>query len=85
MKYGESSFDILYLLFAIAAGCVMLRRAVYPAVLPARSSFGGRHRRRTDPRNDDAAEDGAPHPDGRCFPGRNSGRKTEVKDGGSAA
>ena len=27
MKYGESSFDILYLLFAIAAGIVILRRA----------------------------------------------------------
>ncbi|MBQ7655898.1 MAG: hypothetical protein IJS41_05265 [Clostridia bacterium] len=27
MKYGESAFDVLYLLFAIAAGCVILRRA----------------------------------------------------------
>ena len=27
MKYGESSFDILYLLFAIISGIVMLRRA----------------------------------------------------------
>ncbi len=27
MKYGESAFDILYLLFAIVSGCVMLRRA----------------------------------------------------------
>ena len=27
MKYGESSFDILYLLFAIAAGIVIMRRA----------------------------------------------------------
>ena len=27
MKYGESTFDILYLLFAIIAGCVILRRA----------------------------------------------------------
>lgn len=27
MKYGESAFDILYLLFAIAGGCVILRRA----------------------------------------------------------
>ena len=27
MKYGESAFDILYLLFAIAAGCLILRRA----------------------------------------------------------
>jgi Ser/Thr protein kinase RdoA (MazF antagonist) len=27
MKYGESSFDILYLLFAIASGCVMLAKA----------------------------------------------------------
>ncbi len=27
MKYGESSFDILYLLFAIVSGCVMLCRA----------------------------------------------------------
>ena len=27
MKYGESSFDILYLLFAIISGYVMLRRA----------------------------------------------------------
>ena len=24
MKYGESSFDILYLLFAIISGCVIL-------------------------------------------------------------
>ena len=27
MKYGESSFDILYLLFAIISGCVILSRA----------------------------------------------------------
>ena len=27
MKYGESTFDILYLLFAILSGCVLLRRA----------------------------------------------------------
>ncbi len=27
MKYGESSFDILYLLFAIVSGCVILKRA----------------------------------------------------------
>lgn len=27
MKYGESTFDILYLLFAVIAGCVLLRRA----------------------------------------------------------
>ena len=27
MKYGESSFDILYLLFAVISGCVMLYRA----------------------------------------------------------
>ncbi|MBQ9558245.1 MAG: hypothetical protein IJU94_06545 [Clostridia bacterium] len=27
MKYGESTFDILYLLFAITAGCVMLAKA----------------------------------------------------------
>lgn len=27
MKYGESSFDVLYLLFAIAAGCLILKRA----------------------------------------------------------
>ena len=27
MKYGESSFDILYLLFAIISGCVLLYRA----------------------------------------------------------
>ncbi len=27
MKYGESAFDILYLLFAIASGCVMLSKA----------------------------------------------------------
>ncbi|MBR2782150.1 MAG: hypothetical protein IKE00_02305 [Oscillospiraceae bacterium] len=26
MKYGESTFDILYLLFAIVSGCVMLVR-----------------------------------------------------------
>ncbi len=26
MKYGESTFDILYLLFAIVSGCVMLCR-----------------------------------------------------------
>lgn len=24
MKYGESTFDILYLLFAIAGGCLIL-------------------------------------------------------------
>ncbi len=30
MKYGESTFDILYLLFAIIAGCVILRRARSP-------------------------------------------------------
>ena len=28
MKYGESTFDILYLLFAIISGIVMLRRAL---------------------------------------------------------
>lgn len=27
MKYGESTFDILYLLFVITAGCIILRRA----------------------------------------------------------
>ena len=27
MKYGESSFDVLYLIFAIAAGCVILAKA----------------------------------------------------------
>lgn len=27
MKYGESAFDVLYLLFAIVAGCLILRRA----------------------------------------------------------
>ena len=27
MKYGESAFDILYLLFAIISGCMILRRA----------------------------------------------------------
>jgi len=27
MKYGESIFDILYLLFAIISGCVLMRRA----------------------------------------------------------
>ena len=27
MKYGESTFDILYLIFAIASGCVLLARA----------------------------------------------------------
>ena len=27
MKYGESTFDILYLLFAIISGCMILRRA----------------------------------------------------------
>ena len=27
MKYGESAFDILYLLFAVISGCVILRRA----------------------------------------------------------
>lgn len=27
MKYGESTFDILYLLFAILSGCVLLKRA----------------------------------------------------------
>ncbi|MBO4377574.1 MAG: hypothetical protein IK133_00150 [Clostridia bacterium] len=27
MKYGESSFDILYLLFAVISGCIILRRA----------------------------------------------------------
>ena len=27
MKYGESTFDILYLAFAIAAGCFILRKA----------------------------------------------------------
>ncbi len=27
MKYGESTFDILYLLFAVICGCLLLRRA----------------------------------------------------------
>ena len=27
MKYGESTFDILYLLFAVISGCIILRRA----------------------------------------------------------
>jgi len=27
MKYGESTFDILYLLFAIVSGCIMLAKA----------------------------------------------------------
>ncbi len=27
MKYGESSFDVLYLLFAVVSGCVILKRA----------------------------------------------------------
>ena len=27
MKYGESSFDILYLLFAIISGCIILKKA----------------------------------------------------------
>ena len=27
MKYGESLFDILYLLFAIVSGCILLMRA----------------------------------------------------------
>lgn len=27
MKYGESTFDILYLLFAIIIGCIILKRA----------------------------------------------------------
>ena len=27
MKYGESSFDILYLLFAVISGCIILCRA----------------------------------------------------------
>lgn len=27
MKYGESTFDILYLLFAVTSGCLILRRA----------------------------------------------------------
>ena len=31
MKYGESSFDILYLLFAIISGVVILLRAKGPA------------------------------------------------------
>lgn len=31
MKYGESAFDILYLLFAVISGCVILRRARNPA------------------------------------------------------
>ncbi len=30
MKYGESSFDILYLLFAIISGCIILSRAKNP-------------------------------------------------------
>ncbi len=28
MKYGESLFDILYLLFAVISGCVILKRAI---------------------------------------------------------
>ena len=28
MKYGESTFDILYLLFAVISGCILLGRAV---------------------------------------------------------
>ena len=31
MKYGESAFDILYLLFAIVSGIVILRRQTRPA------------------------------------------------------
>ncbi|MBR4529175.1 MAG: hypothetical protein IKO80_02730 [Lachnospiraceae bacterium] len=27
MKYGESSFDIIYLLFAVISGCILLKRA----------------------------------------------------------
>ena len=27
MKYGESTFDVLYLLFAVISGCLILRRA----------------------------------------------------------
>ena len=27
MKYGESTFDVLYLLFAIICGCMLLYRA----------------------------------------------------------
>ncbi|MBQ5756602.1 MAG: hypothetical protein IIV88_05030 [Erysipelotrichaceae bacterium] len=27
MKYGESSFDILYLLFAVISGCIILKKA----------------------------------------------------------
>ena len=27
MKYGESAFDILYLLFVIISGCMILKRA----------------------------------------------------------
>ena len=27
MRYGESTFDILYLLFAIISGCVILKKA----------------------------------------------------------
>ena len=27
MKYGESSFDLLYLLFAVISGCVILKNA----------------------------------------------------------
>ena len=27
MKYGESAFDILYLIFAVTSGCLMLRKA----------------------------------------------------------
>ena len=27
MKYGESTFDILYLIFAITGGIIILRRA----------------------------------------------------------
>ncbi len=27
MKYGESSFDLLYLLFAVISGCIILKNA----------------------------------------------------------
>ena len=27
MKYGESTFDLLYLLFAVVSGCIMLKKA----------------------------------------------------------
>ena len=27
MKYGESTFDILYLIFSIISGCIMLAKA----------------------------------------------------------